>query len=204
MTQSGFWESVAGCWAGEGSYFDGEMRPICAAYGVVMQITIGMERTVSWREWKQYPPGQLAKSAASGALAEGSGYEKASIQQGQLTDDDTLDLGAMGEFRGLNGHSAVRDLLDPQSGVPRYRTWHTLTSQDVLATSQYGVHFTAFDADYLNRPIVDQSTGETRPNPKLGQIKGISLFRYQRIAVQTMEASRAVRRARFQVLQPAD
>ena len=204
MSGPGFWESVAGCWAGEGSYFDGEMQPVCAAYGIVMEITLAATRQLTWREWKQYPYGELARSAAAGTLEPGSGYEKATTQVGTLAADDTLDLGTMGRFRSMDGHSAIRDLADPQSGVPRYRTWHTLTTPDVLATAQFGVHFTAFEADYQNRPVLDPTSGSTRPNPLLGQIKGISLFRYRRIEPRQLDAARAERRARFEVPAAAD
>jgi hypothetical protein len=204
MSERDFWQAVAGCWAGEGSYFDGDMRPLCAAYGIVMEITIDAARVLTWREWKQYPPGQLARSAAGGKLDEGSGFEKATTQVGKLGTDGTLDFFRMGVFRSVDRHSAVRDLPDPQSGAPRYRTWHTLTSPDVLATSQFGIHFTAFESDYDNRPVVDPATGAQRPNPLLGQIKGISLFRYRRIERPGLEASRAERRARFEVPRAAD
>lgn len=205
MTRSKFWEAIAGCWAGEGSYFGGDMQPICAAYGVVMQITIGSDRTLTWHEWKQYPPGELARSAAAGSVAiEEGGYEKASLLLGRIMEDDALDLGRLGRFRSIDGHSALRDLLDPESGMPRYRTWHTLLGPNVLATAQYGIHFTAFEADYRNRPIIDRTSGIARPNPNLGQIKGFSQFRYQRIAQGDIDSARAERRARFEVMRSAD
>ncbi|MCC6173532.1 MAG: hypothetical protein IT481_16050 [Gammaproteobacteria bacterium] len=73
----------------------------------------------------------------------------------------------------------------------------------MLATMQYGFWYTAFEADYYNRPLRDPATGETWPNSRLGQIKGISLFRYRRIAPAELEAARAERRALFKVRAPA-
>jgi len=85
----------------------------------------------------------------------------------------------------------------------RYRTWHTLPSDDVLATTQCGIYDTLFEADYYNRPLRDPVSGETRPNSRLGQLKGISVFRYRRIPQKQLEAARAERRARFRIRAPA-
>lgn len=177
MPESGFWRRAAGCWAGEASYFDGDMQPIIAAYGNVLRIVVD----------------------ADGALPEGEGFEVASLQQGRLGADDALELQGQGRFVSLDRHSAVRDLLDPATGAPRYRTWHTLPSDDVLATTQFGIYYTPFEADYYNRPLRDPVSGETRPNSRLGQLKGISVFRYRRIPTEQLEAARVERRARFRI-----
>jgi len=203
MPEGGFWRRAAGCWAGEASYFDGDMQPIVAAYGNVLRIALGADGALTIHEWKQYPASELARKAAGSPLPDGEGFEVASLQQGRLGTDDALELAGQGRFVSLDRHSAVRDLLDPATGMPRYRTWHTLPSDDVLATTQFGIYFTPFEADYYNRPLRDPVSGETRPNSRLGQLKGISVFRYRRIAPEQLEAARAERRARFLIRTPA-
>jgi hypothetical protein len=203
MAEAGFWRRAAGCWAGEASYFDGDMTPIIAAYGNVLQIVVDGRGALEIHEWKQYPASDLARNAAGGVLPEGEGFEVASVQRGQLGTDDAAGFPGQGRFVSIDRHSAVRDLLDPATGATRYRAWHTLPSDDVLATTQYGIFYTPFEADYYNRPLRDPVSGETRPNSRLGQIKGISLFRYRRIAPAQIEAARAERRARFVIRAPA-
>ncbi len=203
MSGAGFWRRAAGCWAGEASYFDGDMAPIIAAYGNVLQIVIDDQGVLAIHEWKQYPASELARNAAGGALPEGEGFEVASVQRGRLGADDSAEFPGQGRFVSIGRHSAVRDLLDTATGATRYRAWHTMPSDDVLATTQLGIFHTPFEADYYNRPLRDPVSGETRPNARLGQIKGISLFRYRRIAPPQLEAARAERRARFHIRAPA-
>ncbi len=104
-----------------------------------------------------------------------------------------LDFGAEGRFVPVEDHSVLRDQRDPETGNTRYRVWHTLSGSDVLATMQYGFWYTSFESDYYNRPLRDPVSGETRPNSRLGAIKGISIFRYRRIAPDALEAARAER-----------
>ncbi len=203
MDGPGFWRRAAGCWAGEASYFDGAMTPIIAAYGNVLQIVVGVSGELALHEWKQYPASELARNAAGGSLPEGEGFEVAALQRGRLDAEGNLDFPGQGRFVAIDQHSSMRDLRDPDSGHPRYRTWHTLPSDDVLTTTQLGIYYTPFEADYYNRPLRDPVSGETRPNSRLGQIKGISLFRYRRIALAQLEAARAERRARFGIRNPA-
>jgi hypothetical protein len=203
MSSTGFWRRAIGGWAGEASYFDGSMTPIIAAYGNVLHIVVDDRGELSIHEWKQYPWSDLARSAAGGKLAEGEGFEVASVQRGRLGADDTAEFPGQGRFVSIDRHSAVRDLLDPATGATRYRAWHTMPSDDVLATTQLGIFYTPFEADYYNRPLRDPVSGETRPNSRFGQIKGISLFRYRRIDPAQLEAARAERRARFGIRAPA-
>jgi hypothetical protein len=203
MSGAGFWRRAAGCWAGEASYFDGEMTPIIAAYGNVLQIVVDELGGLAIHEWKQYPASELARNAAGGSLPEGEGFEVASVQRGTLGADDTAEFAGQGRFISVDRHSAVRDLLDPATGATRYRAWHTMPSDDVLATTQFGIYYTPFEADYYNRPLRDPVSGETRPNSRLGQLKGISLFRYRRISPGQLEDARAERRRRFGIRAPA-
>lgn len=203
MASRSFWERAAGCWAGEASYFDGDMQPIIPSYGNVLRIGAVPGGGTTIEEWKQYPPSELARAAGGSSLAADEGFEAASVQRGTLGADRVLDLGADGRWTPVDGHSVLRELLEPSTGVPRYRTWHTMPSDDVLVTTNLGVLYTAYEADYYNRPLRDPVSGETRPNARLGQLKGVSVFRYRRIAPGDLEAARAERRARFRVRNPA-
>lgn len=162
MANSDFWQRAAGTWAGDASYFDGEMRPIIAAYGNVLRIDVAASGAVAINEWKQYPSSELARRAAGGKLADGEGWEVASVQLGQLDTAGNLDCGEQGCFVLVEQHSALREIRDPETQAPRYRVWHTLSGSDVLATMQYGFWYTAFEADYYNRPLRDPVSGETR------------------------------------------
>lgn len=203
MASRSFWERAAGCWAGEASYFDGAMQPIIPAYGNVLRISAVAGGAAAVEEWKQYPPSELARAAGGAALPADEGFEVASLQRGTLGADGVLDLGADGRWVPVDGHSALRELLEPSTGVPRYRTWHTMPGDDVLVTTNLGVLYTAYEADYYNRPLRDPVSGETRPNTRLGQLKGVSIFRYRRIAPAQLDAARAERRASLRVRNPA-
>jgi hypothetical protein len=198
-----FWERAAGCWAGEASYFDGAMQPIIPAYGNVLRISAVVGGAASVEEWKQYPPSELARAAGGPGLAADAGFEVASVQRGTLGADGVLDFAGDGRWVPFDGHSALRELLEPSTGVPRYRTWHTMPSDDVLVTTNLGVLYTAYEADYYNRPLRDPVSGETRPNARLGQLKGVAIFRYRRIAAAQLDAARAERRATYRVRDPA-
>jgi hypothetical protein len=202
MAALGFWARAAGCWAGEATYFEGDMTPIIADYGNVLQIVVASGELLL-REWKQYPASQLARGAGGPGLPPEEGFEVATESLGRIDAAGVADFGAEGRFLPLDGHSALRNLVDPESGAPRYRTWHTLPSADVLVTTQLGIHFTPFEADYYNRPLTDPVSGETRPNSRFGQLKGISVFRYRRIEASALETARADRRARFRIRNPA-
>ena len=198
MSGTDFWMRAAGAWAGEASYFDGEMRPNIPAYGNVLRIELDGDGVVI-HEWKQYAASELARRAGGGKLGPDEGFEVASRQRGRLDASGVLDFGAEGRFVPVEDHSVLRDQRDPETGNTRYRVWHTLSGSDVLATMQYGFWYTSFESDYYNRPLRDPVSGETRPNSRLGAIKGISIFRYRRISPSALEAARAERRARFNV-----
>jgi hypothetical protein len=203
MADGTFWARAAGAWAGEASYFDGAMQPIIPQYGNVLRIEAFPGGEVAIHEWKQYAPSELARRAAGGTLPPDQGFEVTSVQRGRLDAAGALDFGADGRFVPVEGHSVMRDQRDPETGASRYRVWHTLSGEAVLATMQYGFWYTPFEADYYNRPLRDPASGETRPNSRLGQVKGVSVFRYRRIDLAGIDAARAARRARFQVRAPA-
>lgn len=183
-SDSRFWGQLAGTWSGELSYLDGELEPIIQSYHSVSEIALSAGR-LSHTEYKFYPPGTgLARNIGGDDLPTDQGIEMITnsvgpIEQGRWT------LGPNDVYQLVDGNTIIRHLRDSDTGVPRYATYWTLTSPRTLLITNLGILSTRDEADYYNRPVEPR-----RPNARLGELKGCSVFRYIRLADGRREPER--------------
>ena len=179
-----FWSQLVGTWSGELSYLDGALEPIIQSYHAVAEIRLS-DDGLSHTEFKIYPPGtELARNAGGADLPADEGVEVITNLQGPI-DQGRWTPSANEVYQLVDEATIVRHLRDPDTGVPRYVTYWTLTSERTLLITNLGILFTRYEADYYNRPLEPP-----RPNPRLGGLKGCSVFRYTRLADGRGEAER--------------
>jgi pimeloyl-ACP methyl ester carboxylesterase len=162
------WVRAAGTWVGEAGYLDGELAPNVARYGALLQIGVD-GGAVTQQEWKFYPASSLARQmvkALTGAdLAAGDGLEFVSAARGVPGPNGSLDFGAEGgAFVAAGEGTAAGSVLATDGGV-RYRFHYTFPAPDRMVRTTLG-----FAPD--------------------GALKGVSVFRYRRIAPDQLEPER--------------
>jgi hypothetical protein len=181
---AGFWSQLAGTWLGELSYLDGTLRPIIQSYHSVVEMTLSADR-LDHAEYKFYPPGTaLARNVGGSDLPADQGIEVITSQVG-IIDQGRWTPSANEVYQLVDEATIVRHLLDPDTGVPRYVTYWTLTSARTLLITNLGILSTRLEADYYNRPVEPP-----RPNTRLGELKGCSVFRYVRLGDGRLDAER--------------
>ncbi len=179
-----FWPQLAGTWLGELSYLDGAMRPIIQNYHSVVEMTLSAGR-LEHTEYKFYPPGtELARNVGGSDLPADQGIELITSQAGSI-DQGRWTPNANEVYQLVDEATIVRHLRDPDTGVPRYVTYWTLTSARTLLITNLGILYTHLEADYYNRPLAPP-----RPNTRLGELKGCSVFRYVRLGDGRLDAER--------------
>ena len=179
-----FWAQLAGTWSGELSYLDGALEPIIQSYHSVSEIALSAGQ-LSHTEYKFYPAGtELARNIGGDDLPTDQGIELITtaagpVEQGRWT------IGANDVYQLVDENTIIRHLRDADTGVPRYVTYWTLTSSRTLLITNLGILSTRDEADYYNQPLEPR-----RPNPRLGELKGCSVFRYTRLADGRREPER--------------
>ena len=197
-SDSGLWSRLAGTWSGELSYLDGALEPIIPRYHAVAEITFSGSR-LSHTEYKFYPPGtELARGAGGADLPADQGVEVITNLAGPV-DGGRWSPGADDVYQTVDDATMVRHLRDPDTGVPRYVTYWTLTSERTLLITNLGILFTRHEADYYNRPVEP-----LRPNKRLGELKGCSVFRYIRLAGERRDPERQRLRQLHKVTRSVD
>jgi len=185
-----FWSRLTGTWLGELTYLDGNLQPIIQSYHSVVELAMN-GADLSRTEHKFYPPGsQLARNVGGDSLPADQGIEIISDINGAVANDRWTPAGD-GVYYLVDEATMVRHAIDTDAGVPRYVTYWTLTSPRTLLITNLGILYTRDEADYYNRPVEPR-----RPNTKLGQLKGCSVFRYVRIK----DGQRDPERQRLKVL----
>ncbi len=193
-----FWSRLTGTWRGELSYLDGNLEPIIQTYHAVAELALG-GAWLSQTEYKFYPPGtELAANAAGGNLPADQGIEVITGLAGDI-EGGRWTLGADDVYQLVDAATIVRHARDPHTGVPRYVTYWTLTSARTLLITNLGILFTRDEADYYNRPLEPR-----RPNARLGELKGCSVFRYIRMEDGQRDQERQRLRERHNVTRSVD
>lgn len=193
-----FWAALAGLWLGTGTHFDGDLKPSGARYAIMMRVTVTGDR-IRQEEIRFYGDSEIARTGSAGLARPGEGLEVVTILEAKLdpatatarfAPDDTVTP--------AGSRSAVRDQPTPATGIPRYRTWLTLPDPRQLVTTMYGFWSTKEAVDYMGKPLLDPA-GRTQPNPKLGQVRGVSIVHYRRIAGESWAAARARMRQTYRI-----
>lgn len=176
-----YWELAAGAWIGEAGYLDGELAPNVKLYGAALDIRIDGGVLVQ-TEWKYYPASPLASQMATAlagvTLAAGEGLEQISALRGVPGPDGSIDFGAeAGSFVAAGDATAVGTVRT--DGAVRYRHFYTFPADGRMIRATFG-----FAPD--------------------GSLKGVSVFRFHRVARDVLGDERARLRERFGVALEVD
>jgi hypothetical protein len=194
-----FWAIYEGAWRCDCDYFDGAMNPKIQDYNAIIVNTIEGD-TLIQRSITIHPDSFLAQNGAQGLLRPGEGLESEGALRARLVDENgSVDFGAMGGLMKLvDDHSAVRASRDPESGMPRYRAFFTIIDRNRLNWVNQGFWARPFEGDYFDNPVLDEN-GARKPNPRLGALKGFSVYRHTRIDPAEIEPLRAQMRVMHRV-----
>lgn len=123
-----------------------------------------------------YPPGaDMTRAIGGEGLTDNQGVEVISGMAGPVENDRWMPAGN-GVYQLVGSHSLVRHLLDPDTGIPRYVIYWTLTSPQTLVVTTHGF---VTSADVTNQG--EQALHSSIPQPRLGELKGHSVFRFTRV-----------------------
>lgn len=191
-----YWKLMEGWWRAENTYMDGALDYNIRSYNSLIHVEL-RGRTYIETEYKFYPPSKLALQNGRGKTTADEGIETVTIAKGELVDEsgtlkitEMLPGGARDEItQVLSKDTAVRVTANPNTGVDTYRMFVFAPSPDKRYRSNFG--------------IVSDSTGSgaanAAPDAKLGDLRGFSLFREDRIASGDVKTWQAAFRAKNQV-----
>jgi hypothetical protein len=162
------WARAEGTWSGEAGYLDGGLAPNVARYGALLRL-VREGGEIAQTEWKFYPPSPLARqmttALAGAALADAEGLTLVTANRGAPAADGALDFGSDAGTFAPGGDGSAVGTVAGDAGAVRYRMFYTFPSPDRMVRTTLG-----FAPD--------------------GTLKGVSVFRYRRIAGDTLEAER--------------
>ncbi|MFV8819325.1 hypothetical protein [Haliea sp. E17] len=134
-----FWQHAAGWWLGTNSYFDGDMNPRLREYHTLTGIEVRGDRVIE-TEYKFYPPGEASPYLSYGQILASQGVELVTISEHVAIADtasvrqesirpEIVESGGM-ETRVVAEDSAIRRVLDSQTGYEHYRQYVSLNPPD--------------------------------------------------------------------------
>lgn len=170
-----FWSRLTGTWLGELTYLDGDLRPIIQTYHAVLDLSMNNQE-LSLTEFKFYPPGtELARDIAGDDLPTDQGVEVISEISGTVANNRWATR-TDGVYELVDDQTLVRHLSSDGNATPRYVTYWTMTSDRTLIVTNLGILSTRLEANDYDHPVEPW-----RPNARLGELKGCSIFRYLRV-----------------------
>jgi hypothetical protein len=177
-----YWRSMEGWWRAENTYFDGALNYNERSYSSLVRVEL-VGRRYRETEYKFYPAGKLAQQAGRGQLPADAGIETVTILEGDLVDatGSVRLLGAPGtSIQMLSADTGVRVTANPASGVDTYRMFIFAVAPDKRYRSNFGIVSDTQGAGAAN----------ALPGAALGDLRGFSLFREDRIAPAEFDAWR--------------
>lgn len=186
-----FWKATAGWWRAENTYLDHDLNYNIRSYNSVIHVEID-GRKFRETEIKSYAPSKLATQMGKGKTTAEEGVEAVTVLTGELIDDQgTVRLEGRGgdEMQLLTPDTAVRVTPNDKTGVDTYRMYIFLPTPEKRYRSNFG--------------LVSDTTGSgaanAAPGAKMGDLRGFSLFREDRISDNEVEKWRAEFRTRNKV-----
>ena len=193
-----FWRVSEGWWTSDNTYFDHNLDYNIRSYNSVIHIELdgGNYRET---EIKSYAPSKLAMAYGDGRISADEGIETVTVTTGELTDEagtvrfvKTLPEvagSAMTQISILTQDTAVRVTSDPLSGFDAYRMFITMPAPDKRYIANFG----------LVSANMEPGSHNAAPAASIGDLRGFSLFRGNRIAAADAEKWRQEYRARNKV-----
>ncbi|MDX2225051.1 MAG: hypothetical protein SFV21_20005 [Rhodospirillaceae bacterium] len=190
-----FWRANAGWWRVDNTYFDRNLDYNIRSYNSVIHIEID-GRTYRETEIKSYAPSRLAHYYGRGLTTEAEGVETVTVTTGEMIDDaGTVRIASAAsgpggegttEIRVLSADTAVRVTHNAATGFDSYRMFITLPAPNKRHVANYG----------LVSDTKGPGAANAAPDARMGDLRGFSLFRGDRIAADEAESWRATFRAR--------
>jgi hypothetical protein len=193
-----YWKLMEGWWRAENTYMDGDLNYNIRSYNALIHVELD-GRTYRETEYKFYAPSKLAQTYGRGQTTAEEGIETVSVITGELVDDlGTVKLTGS-RPPGLGDEGTVMKVLSPDTGV-------RVTANPKTGTDTYRMFIFAPTSDKRYRSnfgLVSDTQGSGAANAlagaKMGDLRGFSLFREDRIAASDMERWRAEFRTRNKV-----
>lgn len=186
-----FWKANVGWWRAENTYLDHNLDYNIRSYNSVIHVEID-GRKFRETEIKSYAPSKLALGYGRGKTTKDEGVETITVLTGELIDDKgTVRLTGeeVTEIRLLTDDTGVRVTPNHKTGTDTYRMFIFLPTPEKRYRSNFG--------------LVSDTTGAGAANAaadaKLGDLRGFSLFREDRIQASEADKWRAEFRARNKV-----
>ena len=193
-----FWRANAGWWRSDNTYFDQDLNYIIRSYNSVIHIELE-GRTYRETEYKTYAPSKLALIYGAGKTTAEEGVETVTVSIGELVDEGgTVRLvesnpampGAeLTETRILNNDTAMRVTSDPATRFDAYRMVITMPTPDKRYVANFG----------LVSGTKGPGSANAAPDAAMGDLRGFSLFRADRIAEADVQKWRDEFRVRNKV-----
>jgi hypothetical protein len=198
LADHAYWQRMSGWWRAENTYMDGALNYNVRSYNSLIHIELD-GRTYRETEIKFYSPSKLAVGTARGQISDEEGVETVTVFTGELIDDagsvkltSTVPAGPVeGDtyITVLSPDTGVRVTPNPKTGTDTYRMYIFAPTPDKRYRSNFG--------------LVSDKTGagaaNAAPDAKLGDLRGFSLFREDRILPTDVEKWRAEFRAQNKV-----
>jgi len=186
-----YWQRMSGWWRAENTYMDNALNYNIRSYNSLIHVEVN-GRTYRETEYKFYSPSKLAFGMGRGQITEAEGIETVTVSTGALADDGDVKLGgaeAGTVIEVLSADTAVRVTPNAKTNTDTYRMFIFAPTPDKRYRSNFG--------------LVSDTTGagaaNATPDAKLGDLRGFSLFREDRIAPGEFETWRAEFRSRNKV-----
>jgi len=195
LTDVPYWRLMAGWWRADNTYMDGALNYNIRSYNSLIHVVIE-GRTYTETEIKFYAPSKLAFSYGRGKTTMDEGIETVTVTKGELVDEagtvkltSVVPSGPSGDetiMQVLSTDTGVRVTPTPNSGVDTYRMFVFAPAPDKRYRSNFGL-------------VSESAKGADPAASKLGDLRGFSLFREDRIGAGEVDKWRAEFRARNNV-----
>jgi hypothetical protein len=198
LADNAYWKLMSGWWRAENTYMDSDLNYNIRSYNSLIHIEL-IGRTYRETEYKFYSPSKLAMGTARGQISAEEGVETVSVITAELIDEKgTIKLTGMAPagptdeatiIQVLTPDTGVRVTANPKTGTDTYRMFIFAPTPDKRYRSNFG--------------LVSDKTGagaaNAFPDAKMGDLRGFSLFREDRIAAGEFDKWRAEFRTRNKV-----
>ena len=198
LSSQPYWKLMEGWWRAENTYMDGELNYNIRSYNALIHVEL-IGRTYRETEYKFYAPSKLAQQMGRGQVGPDEGIETVSVFSGELIDDKGTVKLTGSQPAGPGDEGTVIQVLSPDTGV-------RVTTNPKTKLDTYRMYIVAPTPDKRYRSnfgLVSDTQGSgaanALPDAKMGDLRGFSLFREDRIAATEFDKWRDEFRTRNKV-----
>ena len=177
-----YWKLMSGWWRAENTYMDNELNYNIRSYNTLIHVELN-GKSYKETEYKFYAPSKLALIYGKGQTTPDEGIETVSVLTGELIDEagtvkitSTVPAGPGAEeettMKVLSPDTAVRVTPNSKTGTDSYRMYIFAPTPNKRYRSNFG----------LVSDTKGSGAANAAPDAKMGDLRGFSLFREDRIA----------------------